>query len=211
MAWKSRFFEYVKKLLNAENKKKTMENAVIVVIIGIIAIIAGGAFFTTDGSKDRNKAESEAQAQEVSQEVSQEVGKFTRKDDGDELETRVEKGLSQIKGAGRVTVLITYASGNERVPAVNAKKNDSSTDEKDSGGGERTITQNSYEAEMVYEEAQGGGKKPVFLKELTPQVKGIVVIADGAGEPQVREALSRAAMVLMDVPAHRIQVFEREE
>ncbi len=207
MAWKSRFVEYVKKLLNTENKKKTMENAVIIVIIGIIAIIAGGAFFTTDSGKDENKAESEAQAQEVAQEV----GKFTRQDDGEGLEERVEKGLSQIKGAGRVTVLITYASGNEKVPAVNTRKNDSSTDEKDSGGGERTISQNGYEAEIVYEEAQGGGKRPVFLKELTPQIKGVVVIADGASEPQVKEYLSRAVMVLMDVPAHRIQVFERGE
>jgi stage III sporulation protein AG len=104
--------------------------------------------------------------------------------------------------------MITYETGKESVPATNVKRNDNSTQEKDTSGGTRDITQNDFESNVVYEEGQST-KKPVILKEIQPKVKGVVIIADGADNPVVKENLSNAAKVLLDVEIHKIQVLQR--
>ena len=42
-----------------------------------------------------------------------------------------------------------------------------------------------------------------------PKVKGVVV-ADGGGDLTVRENLLRAVEVLLDVPVHKVQVYEEK-
>ena len=61
---------------------------------------------------------------------------------------------------------------------------------------------------IVYEEGGSGVKKPIIVKEVYHKVKGVVVVADGGGDLTVRENLLRAVEVLLDVPVHKIQVYE---
>lgn len=199
-----KIFEYLYNLMNRQNRKKVVENALIVIIIGIIVIIAGGTFF------DKGKAKNEVLDTSVKNAVDT-AAKGTASDDKAENEKKIEDVLSQIDGAGKVSVLITYVSGKEIVPASDIKKTENDTLEKDNGGGTRSINQNDSESKIVYEESQGGGKKPIIIKEIQPEVKGVVVVADGASDPGVRESLSRAVQVLVDVPMHKIQVFERKK
>jgi len=195
--------ERFKNLIDGKDKKKLVENAIILVIIGIVIIIAGGAFF---GGGEKKAAGKDVQRDKEAETVSKSIDGEQKAD----LEKRLESILSQIEGAGRVSVMITYASGKEIVPAVDTKKTENETQEKDSGGGTRHLNQNDYESRVIYEEDQGGVKRPVIIKEIQPQVKGVVIVADGAGNAQVRENLSRAVQALMDVPIHKIQVFERK-
>ena len=196
--------EYIKKMLNGKNKKKVLENTAVVIIIGIIIIIAGNSFL----GKGNSKTETQPPNQKVDVET---VAKGAESIDNSELETKIERILSQIEGAGKVSVLITYLSGKEIVPATEVKKTENTTNEKDTGGGTRNINQNDYENKVVYVEEQGGGKKPVVIKELQPEVKGVVVVADGAGDIDVRESIIRAIQVLTGVPAHKVQVFGRNK
>ena len=54
-------------------------------------------------------------------------------------------------------------------------------------------------------------KKPIILKEVLPEVKGVVVVADGASDTLIKERLVNAVKVLFDIPIHKIQVFERKQ
>ena len=63
----------------------------------------------------------------------------------------------------------------------------------------------------MYEDVSSGIRLPVVLKEIYPEVKGVVVVAEGAGNAEVREKITRAVSVLMDIPVHRVQVFERKK
>ncbi|MCX7843266.1 MAG: stage III sporulation protein AG [Clostridia bacterium] len=199
-----KIIEYVHSLLEGKEKKKIIENAVIAIIIGIIAIIAGGSFF---GGGKAPKTGAPAQRSD-SLEASAKAITVEEKAD---VQNQIEKILSKIDGAGNVSVMVTYAGGKELVPAYDTKKSDNGTEERDNGGGTRNIRQSDYESRLVFEEVQGGIKKPVVLKEMLPEVKGVVVVADGAGDPEVREKLSRAVQVLLDVPIHRIQVFQSKK
>lgn len=197
-------YEYLNNLLNGQSRKKVVENALIVVIIGIIIIIAGGSFMGKGKAKNDAPLISDKNAAEA-------TTKNTALEDNSDNEKKIEALLSQIEGAGKVSIIITYSSGKEIVPAVDTKKTENDTQEKDNGGGTRSINQNDLENKIVYEESQGGGKKPIIIKEIQPEVKGVVVVADGAADSVVKESLCRAVQVLLDVPIHKIQVFERKK
>lgn len=182
----------------SKSKRKTIENTVILIIIGIIIIIAGSSLF--------KKAPSGKEALPGS-ENSVEVKEAAVSIKADE-KTEIERILSQIDGAGSVSIMITYVSGNESVPAFNAKSTSEETNEKDNGGGTRVITQKDSEMAMAFEESSGI-RRPVITKELAPLVRGVIVVADGAGDMAVKESLSKAVQVLLDIPIHKVQVYKR--
>lgn len=187
----------------SSKKRKLIENAIAIIIFGIILLIAASSLFSGKGQDKEGDSTNGTQEVAAASRTSEIQAEGT---DEKEMETI----LSQIEGAGKVTVMITYSSGKEVVPAYDSKSTENSTDEKDSGGGTRSIQQSDQENSVVFQDEQGGTKKPVLLKEKMPEVKGVVVVADGGGNPQVCEKLTKAVQVLVDVPIHRIQVFARK-
>jgi stage III sporulation protein AG len=191
-----------KNIINTKNKKKVMENTAIVIIIGIIIIIIGSTFF----QKNNSKSDSIQTTKNIDTEVNAKNPDTTDSADNDK---NIEYILSQIAGAGKVSVLITYISGKGMVPATDIKKNENTTNEKDNDGGTRNISQNDLESSVVYSEEQSGVKKPVVIKEILPEVKGVVVVAEGASDAEVKENIINAVQVLTGVAPHKIQVFAR--
>ena len=102
---------------------------------------------------------------------------------------RAEKLLSEIKGAGKVSVLITYGSGAEKIYAF---KTESKT-----VNGVTTVTE-----ELVYHSG-----KPILISEKAPEIRGIVVVAEGADDAMVKLEIVRAIMALYNVEAKYIEVF----
>lgn len=199
------FKAIISKLLKktgSQEKGKLVEYLIIIVIVGIIAIIAGSTFF---GGSDNKGNEAGTLGQNNSSEV---VSDSVLQDSGSALEKKLEKFLSQIEGAGKVTVMVTYVSGNEIVPAEDVKRTDENTQERDNAGGTRNNENSDYQSNIAYEE-QGGTKKPIIIKEILPQVKGVVVIAAGADNAIIRNNLMKAVQVLMDVPLHKIHVLKK--
>ncbi len=200
--------EYLRRMFKAEKNSKIGENLIILIIIGVIVIIAGSTLFQ-GGDKQKKKNDGQSSGNS-SQENVQEVSKLGVSDEKEEVGKKIEEILSQIEGAGKVSVLVTYVSGREIVPYADIKKSDNVTDEKDSTGGSRKLDQSSYESQIAYEDEGNGDKRPIIVKELLPEVKGVVVVADGADDPVVKERLVNAVRVLLDVPVHRIEVFGRK-
>ena len=67
-----------------------------------------------------------------------------------------------------------------------------------------------HENKIAYEEDTNGQKRPVLLKEIRPEPKGAIIIADGAGDPLVRKNLQDAVVVLLKIPHYQVSVFERK-
>lgn len=118
------------------------------------------------------------------------------------LEERLGEALSQMRGAGQVRVLITYETGEELVTATV-----STTDESISGGEGSTSSQKreTVQPATVTTEA---GQQAIVLYEKEPQIRGVLVVAEGAGDPSVRLNLQRAVMAVTGVSLDRIEVFE---
>lgn len=110
-------------------------------------------------------------------------------------EARLEAILSQIDGAGEVSVMITYYSGSEKNLAYETKS--------------ASRSEGSETSEEKKAVTSGG--EPMVVKEVYPRVKGVIVAAEGADNPAVKAAIHEAAMASLDVSAHRICIFKKEE
>lgn len=107
-------------------------------------------------------------------------------------EDRLSEILSKVDGAGKVSVMITYYTSEEKSIAFE-KKHDKKGD-----------TSNGFGGESTDEKAVLSKNEPVVLKEIYPSVKGVVVIAEGAASPEVKQALCDAVSTSMGVAIHKI-------
>ena len=124
------------------------------------------------------------------------------------MEKRLEEFLEKIDGAGEVKVMVTYKSGPEKVIATETKSMEDSDEESAANGVSRVSRSISSEVNMAYSGSEISKGEPFIVKENTPEAEGIVVIAQGGGNIEVKEAITRAAQALFDVPAHKVEVLK---
>lgn len=125
-----------------------------------------------------------------------------------DIEKRLEELFGNIDGAGNVKVMITYKSGPEKVLATETKSSEESSQESDSDGTERTSKNVSSEINMAYSQNNMSSGEPFIVKEKTPEIEGIVVVAEGGDDVVVKDAISKAAQALFNVPAHKVEVLK---
>ena len=178
--------------------KRMVQNLVIVSLVAAILVIASNSFFGS-GDKKRNSIEDkdiQLNRQSISAATYEE-----------QLETRLKGILEQISGVGKVSVMVTLKSSKEIVPALNTVESGSETSERDGDGGTRTIIQQSTDKRV----AQGGGSitsdQPLIVKEVMPEVMGVIVVAEGAQRPEVTERLTDAVQTVLGIPAFRVKVY----
>lgn len=121
------------------------------------------------------------------------------------LEKKLARVLSQMDGVGKVEVMITVSDAGESVVEKDEKAESTVTSENDSGGGTRTVTESSSENATIYVETEDG-TYPYIQKEKLPTVEGVVVVAEGGGNPTVVSEISESVKALLKVEAHRIRV-----
>ncbi len=153
-------------------KNKNNRVLILILIIGVVLMVVAGGY---------NKEEKDVNA----------VSNVNIESE----EKRLADILSQIDGAGNVSVMITYYSSTEKDIAYETKT---------ASRGDKSDMSEDRKAVMTDGE-------PMVVKEVYPRVKGVIVTAQGAGNSSVRSAISEAVMAALDVPAHRICIFKKEE
>jgi stage III sporulation protein AG len=188
----------IKEKLYNMGTKRMVQNLVIVSLVAAILVIASNSFFGS-GDKKRNSIEDkdiQLNRQSISAATYEE-----------QLEMRLKGILEQISGVGQVSVMVTLKSSKEIVPALNTVESGSETNERDGDGGTRTIIQQSTDKRV----AQGGGSitsdQPLIVKEVMPEVMGVIVVAEGAQRPEVTERLTDAVQTVLGIPAFRVKVY----
>lgn len=125
------------------------------------------------------------------------------------LERRLENVLSQMEGTGKVTVMITLESSAEKVVEKDIEADSETVTETDSQGGTRT-TQNSTHGETtVYNGDNTQSQEPYISKELSPQVEGVVVLAEGGDNAVVKQNITEAVQALFGIDTHKIRVMKK--
>lgn len=189
---------------------KTVMNLMALFCIGIIFIIVANFFkdlnggpksYTDSGSPEKATAVSVGSADLKSADPNGDYAK--------NLEYQLSDILSKINNAGDVSVMITLKSGSEIVPAKDETVADKITDEKDTSGGTRTINETNTADKVVFQNQTGGESKPLIVKQINPEIKGVIVVAEGAKDAKVKLLISQAVQTVLDVPAYRVTVYER--
>ena len=143
-----------KKTIKDFFKKIKIEYVLVAALVVVALILAGGGLFKNE--------------QDETASVSAYV---------DELERKMENCLSQIKGAGKVEVIVSVSSGLKSVFCLN--------------GDDSLATING---------------KPVEVTRDYPEISGVVIVAEGANNLGVKVSLLSAAQVYLDIDESKIKV-----
>jgi len=123
-------------------------------------------------------------------------------------EARLEEFFSLVQGAGDVRVMLGFSGERETIFAVDTTANESTTREEDGQGGTREVQSNNQSQQTVILSGAGGAR-PLVIREAIPTIEGVIIIAQGGADPQVRADLTRAAQAVLGLDAHRIQVLAK--
>lgn len=108
------------------------------------------------------------------------------------LEEKLSQTLSQVEGAGRVTVTLAVKSGLEQVPLTDRS---ASVTERGNSVEEKTVVIDT-----------GSGKEVVVRMRRSPVFQGAVVVCQGGDRAEVQLLLTRAVSALTGLGADRITV-----
>ncbi len=112
------------------------------------------------------------------------------------LEEKLGNIISKIDGVGNVSVMVTLSSGPEYVYATNDEEK---VNKNEGNGSSTTSTTTSSSPIIVSNDA-------IVVKEIMPEVGGIVVVAKGAESTKVKLEIIKAIQALVDVPQANIEV-----
>ena len=126
------------------------------------------------------------------------------------LARQMEEILSLVAGAGQVRVMLTLGSS-AGIYAQNTQASLSMTTEEDGEGGVRNVDTETSSHTYVMVRQTDGSERPLRLQELRPTIEGVIIVAEGAGDVTVRDALVRAAHTVLGIGAHRVQVFQMQQ
>ena len=127
------------------------------------------------------------------------------------LEKRTEETLRHVEGVGEVEVMITLRSTGQKIVEKDQQSSSQSTEETDSAGGTRLTEESSSDKTSVYEQGTDGSQIPYVTKEISPEVEGVVVIADGGDNAVVVRNITEAVQALFGVEAHKIKIMKRAD
>lgn len=173
------------KFKKLDTKKKIQYAVILLITVVIIAIF----FASTDNS-------SQPQTLQPS-EIENQSGS---------LEERLKKALSSIEGAGRVEVMITYETSGLINPAISVDTQTTTTTDSFENGNSTTSTQNT-QSEIVTVSGSDGNRALV-LSEHSPQIKGVLVVAEGADDISVMLNLLNAVQTVLDVLPSQVDVYK---
>ena len=156
--------------------------------------------------------ESGAGAANPAGEAANEAGNFNNNNSYDldiyvsNLEKRLEDIVSDMEGVGKVQVMITVSDAGTEILERNLETKASNLEETDNAGGTRKNAESEQREEVIYKKDAEGNEVPYVVQRKLPEVTGVVVIAEGAGNAKVKENIIGAVGVLFNLNEHRIKV-----
>lgn len=174
---KGKFYDYLKKF--TENIKTNRKLQIgLAILLAFVLVLCYFLFIRSPSSNNQDKGQ-------------QSVITSSAEAYASNLESKLENGLSQVKGAGEVSVLVTLGSGFEYVYATEEEIRETSS------GTTTTSTIILVSGE------------PVLVKEIYPEINGVLVSATGADDISVKVNLITAIQTVIDVANEDITILTR--
>lgn len=175
-------------ILKADKNKK--EKWLIFLLIGVLLVVVALPVETDQEKQDDKEEElvSEMDESYISQ-----------------MERQLETVLQNVKGVGKVSVMITISESAEKIVEKDEETSISTTTNTDTGNCSATDRKES----AVY--SGGTGEEvPYVVKEISPKVEGVLVVAEGGDNAVVIENISEAVQALFGIDPHKIKVMKHD-
>lgn len=184
----------IKEYLEKNNNKKFINNLFIILLVSVIFLIVTNNFLSPKEKGVENPKEN-----------TQDVYKYESEEDySNYLEKKLTNILTKLNGVGKVNVMVTLESSVEKVTAANSTKTTEETLENDSEGGTREIHREDVTTQVM---TKGSDGSLLVVKEIKPTVKGVIVVAEGADDPVLKETLYEAVKTVLGIKGNKVQVY----
>ena len=184
-----------------EKKKITwkdfgVEKILLIAIAGIILLV-------TNFSERREREEPEKASEEQKTAAVSENEAYI-----ESLENKLVHILENVDGVGQVEVMITLQASRESV--LNKDDTEELETETETSDGTQNERQSSRSENETVLSDENGESAPYVIKELEPEIAGVVIACEGADDNTVAAAVTGAAQVLFGISVNRIQVLKME-
>lgn len=163
----------------------------------MLVVVAGIFIFTAQGEEE---APILAPDNEPAIAISQETEGIAALEKS--LEEKIAVNLEKMQGVGKVKVLVTYNSGLKKEFARDESITERTSKETDKEGGTRETVEVTKSDRIVLD----GNTGALIVVEERPRIAGVLVIAEGAKDPQIKEHIFLAVRTLLDIQPSKINV-----
>ena len=123
------------------------------------------------------------------------------------LEPQLLRILEKMDGVGNVEIMITLEDSGESYYATEDKTEGDTESVYNTDGSLGSVqSRRSAEQEYLLVENSDGRREALLLSHSEPQVKGVIVICDGADKATVREAVTEAVCTVLHINSTRVYV-----
>ena len=180
-------------------RKMKREQWIVCGLAGLLLLVIATPVRKTDSS---DTAEKNAKEEDVVRTESQ------LKSIRSEYEQQLTEALSQVEGVGEVNVTVTMESTGKKIVEKDLPQDEQTSSQKDNEGMENSTQSSSTQETTVYEENENGSQTPYISSETYPEIRGVLVVAKGGGDPVIVQQIQEAVMALFHVDAHKIKVLK---
>lgn len=209
-------FSWLKNLVSkgetSDKKSGKYQYMILVLCIGAAFMIVGNVLFSDKSAPLDSKAVTASQSE------TSEVEAFSLKKDSnnktisgyeEEYEKQLKKALEEMLGVDDVMVVVNIDSTDKKVLEKNKVTKSQTTEEKDNEGGERKVQDTSTDEQLVIIR-EGEKEVPIVVEYQKPAIRGVLVVAKGAENIQVKKWIIEAVTRALDVPSHRVAVMPKK-
>ncbi|WP_026693548.1 stage III sporulation protein AG [Peribacillus kribbensis] len=209
-------FSLLAKLLKKDKGpgKPSMHAYVLTILVVGVGLMLASSFVSK--SSQSNSTESEAVT--AGSQPKEDVAAFgMKKDSGKKMFTDYEReyehllkdALEDVAGIGDVTVVVNVDSTEKKIYEKNTVTHKQSTNEEDRDGGKRQVEDTSTDEQLVT--TRNGEKEvPLVVQTEKPVIRGVLVVAKGADNIEVKKWIREAVTRVLDVPTHRVSVLAKK-
>ncbi|WP_078597075.1 stage III sporulation protein AG [Evansella clarkii] len=197
----------------SRGKKLNIKYLFILMGAGVLFMLIG-SFLQDDQEKEHEPvmertASEEKAAEEVFKSDSKPKEITTMSDYESFYESQLERALEEVVGVSDVTVVVNLAETERTVYKTNENTKEQYTEETDREGGKREVKDKTRDEQVVIIR-NGDREEPLIVKTEKPDIKGVLIVASGVDNIQVKTWVVEAVSRVLDVPSHRVSVLPKK-
>ena len=202
----------MKKFMDLKNLKLNKESALIVVLAGILCLVVVWPISGKSSGTDSSNGTLSGSSSSVSSSgrISEDTAQAALELYVENQEQRLKDILEQIDGVGKSEVMIRAKASKEYVVEKDISTGSSTVSETDAQGGSRQSSDITKDESSLYTKDSNGNDVPWVIKEMEPEIEGVLVAAEGGGNEAVAGEITQAVQVLFNIPVHKIKVVKME-
>lgn len=203
--------ELFKKSDSPEKKPGKYPYLLLLILFGIAIMLVANVFGAAPNKAGEipafnNQNENQEDAPAFGQEKSAENNMISEYEKA--YETELKEALEEIVGVKDVTVVVNVDATEKKVFEKNTVTQSQSTDEVDQQGGKRTVEDLSKDEQLVIIR-EGESETPIVIETKKPAIRGVLVVANGADNVQVKKWIIEAVTRTLNVPSHQVSVLPK--